>query len=88
METSVARKRKLIDLEMPVFEALTVQAGGQGLSLKAYIELLLKEEAVKRAPVIPGSVKSRRVIGLLGIAKPALERIDPHDERAQYILSK
>ena len=88
MSTMVVRKRKLIDLEIPVFEALSIQASGQGLSLKGYIELLLREEAVKRSPAIPESVSSRRVIGLLGVAKSALSRIDPNDERAQYLLSK
>ena len=88
MNAVLERKRKLIDLEMPVFDALTVQARGQGMSLKQYIEMLLKEESVKRAPAIPASVTSSRIIGLVGIAKRAVQNIDPADDRALYILSK
>lgn len=88
MQTITQRRRKLIDLDPSVFEALTVQARGKGVSLKQYIEMLLKEESQKRAPAIPESVTSPRVIGLVGIAKRALDSIDPNDDRAMYILSK
>ena len=88
MNTTIEKRRKLIDLEIPVFEALTIQAKGRGVSLKSYIESMLKEESLRRAPSIPASVKSPKVIGLLGIAKKATLSIDPNDERAQYILSK
>jgi len=88
MNTVLDRKRKLIDLEIPVFDALTIQARGQGMSLKQYIETLLKEESIKRAPAIPESVTSSRIIGLVGIAKRAVQNLDPADDRAMYILSK
>ena len=88
MEVAVERKRKLIDLEVPVFDALTVQARGRGMSLKNYIETLLKEESAKRAPSIPKTVTSPRIIGIVGIAKRSVANLDPSDDRAWYILSK
>ena len=88
MDIAVERKRKLIDLEVPVFEALTIQARGRGVSLKSYIESLLKEESAKRSPSIPKNVTSQRVIGLVGIAKRAVSKLNPEDDRARYILSK
>ena len=88
MQAVTQKRRKLIDLDPSVFEALTVQARGKGVSLKQYIEMLLKEESQKRAPAIPKSVTSPRVIGLVGIAKRVLDSIDPNDDRAMYILSK
>ena len=80
------RKRKLIDLEMPVLEALQVQALNNGVSVKSYMEQMIKEETMRRVPSIPPSVTSQKVLGLLGIARRV--KIDPEDERAQYILSK
>lgn len=88
MDIAVERKRKLIDLEVPVFDALTVQARGRGVSLKNYIETLLKEESAKRSPSIPKNVTSPRLIGLVGIAKRTVGKLDPEDDRARYILSK
>ena len=88
MQAVTQKKRKLIDIDPSVFEALTIQARGKGVSLKQYIETLLKEESQKRAPAIPESVTSPRVIGLVGIAKRVLDSIDPNDEKAMYILSK
>ena len=87
MQTVTQKRRKLIDIDPSVFEALTIQARGKGVSLKQYIETL-KEESQKRAPAIPKSVTSPRVIGLVGIAKRVLDSIDPNDDRAMYILSK
>ena len=77
MQAVTQRKRKLIDIDPSVFEALTVQARGK-----------VKEESQKRAPAVPESVTSPRVIGLVGIAKRVLDNIDPDDERAMYILPK
>lgn len=88
MDVIVERKRKLIDLEIPVFDALMVQAKGCGMSLKRYIETLLREESARRSPSIPETVTSPKVLGLLGIGKNAVLALDPDDERAQYILSK
>lgn len=86
METAV--KRKLIDIKPSVFDSLTIQARGRGVSLKRYIEELLEEESQKRESGIPSSVKDPRIIGLLGIGKRAVAALDPNDDRAQYILSK
>lgn len=86
METAV--KRKLIDIKPNVFDSLTIQARGKGVSLKKYIEDLLDEESQKNASGIPPTVKDPRIIGLLGIGKRAVAALDPNDDRAQYILSK
>ena len=88
MKQVIERKRKLIDLEAPVFDSLSLQARGQGVSLKHYIETLLKEESVKRSPAIPPSVTSPRIISLIGCAKRAVLNLDANDDKARYILSK
>lgn len=46
MKTAV--KRKLIDIKSAVFDSLMVQAKGEGLSLKKYIEALLERESQKK----------------------------------------
>ncbi|MBR4740533.1 MAG: hypothetical protein IK074_05165 [Bacteroidales bacterium] len=88
MITRIDRKRKLIDLEIPVLEALQIQAHDRGVSVKSYMEQIIKEETMRRAPSIPRTVTSPKLIGLLGIAKKVEMKIDPNDERSQYILSK
>lgn len=84
----VATKRKLIDIHPAVFDSLTILARGKNMSLKKYIESLLEDEASRRTPHIPSAVKDPRVISLVGMAKHAVNAMDPNDERAQYILSK
>ena len=86
METAV--KRKLIDIKPNVFDSLTIQARGKGVSLKKYIEDLLEKESQKKASGIPPTVKDARIIGLLGIGKRAVAALDPNYDRAHYILSK
>ena len=56
MKTAV--KRKLIDIKPAVFDSLMVQAKGEGLSLKKYIEALLERESQKSGHGIPHSVKA------------------------------
>lgn len=86
--STVAVKRKLIDLYGPVFDTLSIRAREKGVSLKKYIETLLEEEAFRNRPAIPESVSDARIINLVGIARHTLRDADPNDERLQYILSK
>ena len=55
-----AVKRKLIDIKPAVFDSLMVQAKGEGLSLKKYIEALLERESQKSGHGIPHYVKDAR----------------------------
>lgn len=86
--STVAVKRKLIDLNGPVFDALSVRAREKGVSLKKYIETLLEEDAIRHRPSIPDSVSDTRIVNLVGIARHVVQDADPNDERLQYILSK
>ena len=88
MDTSTT-KRKLIDLDMPVFTILSQQARKEGISLKKYIENLLEAEAEQRRPSVPTGVTDPRILSLIGVAKNAVENEEAEsDERLQYILSK
>ncbi|MBQ9476186.1 MAG: hypothetical protein IJU63_00175 [Bacteroidales bacterium] len=87
MET-VTVKRKLIDLKGPVVEALSLQAHRQGVSLKKYIELVLERDALQHQSELARHATDPRITGLIGIARPALKKVDPADDRAQYLLSK
>lgn len=62
-------RRKLIDLSEPTFNALSVRAKAEGVSLKKYIENLLDKEAEKTRSSIPESVTDARIINLVGVAK-------------------
>ena len=75
--------RKLIDIKPSIFEALSLEAVRQGVSLKRYIEDLLEKACPRRK--VPESGISR----LIGSALPKgkdLSAID--DDRLQYLLSK
>ena len=84
-----ATKRKLIDLELPIFTILSQEARKEGVSLKKYIENLLEAEAERRRPAVPVDVTDPRILSLVGVAKNAIENeAAESDERLQYILSK
>ena len=86
---AVVSKRKLIDIRMPVFSVLSLQASKDGVSLKKYIENLLEAEAEQRRPAVPAGVTDPRILSLVGVAKNAVENEEAEsDERLQYILSK
>ena len=86
---AVVSKRKLIDIRMPVFSVLSLQASKDGVSLKKYIENLLEAEAEQRRPAVPTGVTDPRILSLIGVAKNAVENKEAEsDERLQYILSK
>ena len=85
---NVVSKRKLIDIRMPVFSVLSLQASKAGVSLKKYIENLLEAEAERAWPAVPSEVTDPRILSLIGIAKDVDSSIDPDDDRMRYILSK
>lgn len=88
MNTSFT-KRKLIDLNLPVFTALSQQARKEGVSLKKFIENLLEAEAERRQPAVPAGVTDPRILSLVGVVKNSIENEEAgSDERLQYILSK
>ncbi|MBQ9193020.1 MAG: hypothetical protein IJ156_04805 [Bacteroidales bacterium] len=83
METAIAH-RKLIDIKPAVFEELSLQASGQGVSLKRYIENLLEEACVSRR-----AVYSPGISRLIGSAIPKGKDLSAiKDDRFQYLLSK
>lgn len=86
METSVASKRKLIDIKQPVFDALSLEASRRKLSLKRYIEELL-EDASRSSNAISGGY-SPAVARLIGSAVPKGKGRDLNDDRLRYLLSK
>lgn len=83
MNTARTLHRKLIDLKPSVFDALSIEAGRQGVSLKRLIENLL-ENACPRRERLPEGI-SRLIGSALPIDKD-LSALD--DERLQYLLSK
>ena len=83
-----AATRKLIDIKMSVFNALSHKASLKGVSLKKYIEDLLEEDSLKDAVIVPEGVTDTKVISLIGIAKPSVPLESIEDERLKYILSK
>lgn len=77
-------KRKLIDIKPAVFDALSIEASRQGVSLKRFIENLLEQSCPPvKAPVSP---KIQKLIGSAVPKDGKLERIQ--DDRLQYLLSK
>ena len=83
-----AATRKLIDIKMSVFEALSRKARLKGVSLKRYLEDLLEEDSRHGDNPVPEGVSDEKIIYLIGIAKPSVP-LDPiEDERLKYILSK
>ncbi|CAK7039138.1 MAG: hypothetical protein PEPC_01668 [Peptostreptococcus russellii] len=45
METPIQKKRKLIDIPVDAFKVLTIAALDENISLKGYLEQLVKEKA-------------------------------------------
>jgi len=89
METTIAAKRKLIDISPSVFETLSIKAKGKRMSLKRYIESLLEEDARNEDRVEIQGVSDPRILGLIGSARHRVGySADEEDERLQYILSK
>ena len=80
--------RKLIDIKLSVFEALSRKARRKGVSLKRYIEDLLEEDSRHWDNAVPEGVSDERIISLIGIAKPSVPLDSIEDERLNYILSK
>lgn len=86
---SPATTRKLIDIEAPVRERLTMKALRRGVSLKRYIEDILRDDAADEvAADVSMRVTSPKILGLIGIAKLPAGASIPDDERLKYILSK
>ena len=80
--------RKLIDIKAPVFKTLTLKARRKGVSLKRYIEDLLEEDASTEHRTAPQGVTDKKILSLIGLAKPSIRPVDLEDERLQYILNK
>ena len=83
-----ATTRKLIDIKAPTFRSLSFKAKRKGVSLKRYIEDLLEESAMSGEQPSPDGVTDRRILSLIGIAKPDISMESIEDEKLQYILSK
>ena len=80
---NAATHRKLIDINPAVFEALSLEASRQGVSLKRFIEDLLVKACPKRT--IPTTGISR----LIGSALPKDGNVSCiEDDRLKYLLSK
>ena len=89
MEASVQNHRKLIDLSGAVFETLSMEAGRQRVSLKKYIENLLRERANALDEAAGTLDISPAVLRLVGSALPAKGKVeDIEDDRLRYLLSK
>ncbi len=83
METATL-KRKLIDIKPAVFDALSIEASRQGVSLKRFIEDLLENSC----PPVKTSV-SPKIQRLIGSAVPKGKNLESiQDDRLQYLLSK
>lgn len=80
--------RKLIDIKATTFKALSLKAHNKGISLKRYIEDLLEEEASTDLKPAPWGVTDKKILSLIGVAKPAIRSENIVDERLEYILSK
>ena len=83
MERATASHRKLIDIKPAVFNALSLEAARQGISLKRHIENLLEKACPRR------EVSESGISRLIGSALPKdkdLSSID--DDRLRYLLSK
>lgn len=62
--------RKLIDIDAPVRDRLSLKALRRGVSLKRYIEDLLRDDAADEvADIASQRVTSPKILGLIGIAK-------------------
>lgn len=88
METAVKTHRKLIDIKVPVMNALSLEAQKRQVSLKKYIEDML-EESVYSGKSFGSSEFSpaiNRIIGSAKIKGMDLDKIQ--DDRLQYLLSK
>lgn len=84
METSIGAHRKLIDLKPSVFDALSLEAAREGVSLKRFIESVLEKTCIStRNEVSPGI---RRLIGSALPKNADYSKIE--DDRLQYLLSK
>ena len=84
MKTTVVKHRKLIDVKPYVFDALSLEAAREGVSLKKYIEDLLERSCRK-----PASGKSSGIARLIGSAIPRDKDISSiEDDRLKYLLSK
>ena len=84
MERVAAVHRKLIDIKPSVFDALSLEASRQGMSLKRFIETILERSCPRRE--IPGSSGISRLIGSALPKGRDLSSID--DDRFQYLISK
>lgn len=83
-----ATTRKLIDIKAPTLLALSFKAKRKGVSLKRYIEEILEETALSEDLPAPEGVTDRRILSLIGMAKPVMTPEIIEDERLSYILSK
>jgi len=83
-------RRKLIDLQQPVFESLSREAKRRNVSLKRFIENALCEMARELDEEQANELSHHAMlVKLIGSAKPANGRIeDIQDDRLQYLLSK
>lgn len=90
MGAILEQKRKLIDIRMPVFETLSMEAQRKNVSLKKFIESLLetKAEEIQQTPfsVTPPSEMLRKLIGSAGAEPLSPEELE--DERLKYLLAK
>ena len=90
METAWEHKRKLIDIRMPVFETLSMEAQRTHVSLKKLIETMLEttaEEIRQRDhSVTPQSEMLRRLVGSAKSERFSPEELE--DERLKYLLAK
>ncbi|MBP5487416.1 MAG: hypothetical protein J6Y06_07315 [Bacteroidales bacterium] len=80
--------RKLIDIKSPTILALSIKAKRKGVSLKRYIEDLLEESVTFEDLPAPKGVTDRRILSLIGMAKPVTPIESIEDEKLKYILSK
>lgn len=89
MGAAVQNHRKLIDISEAVFETLSMEAGRQRVSLKKYIESLLRERARTLDEAASMLDISPAVFRLVGSALPAKGKVeDIEDDRLRYLLSK
>ncbi|MBR4826697.1 MAG: hypothetical protein IKZ91_02295 [Bacteroidales bacterium] len=80
---NAASHRKLIDIKPTVFDALSLEAARQGVSLKRFIEDLLEKACPKRTVPMTGIGR------LIGSALPKDGDVSSiEDDRLQYLLSK
>ena len=86
---SVQTQRKLIDLSLSTIQIIGKKARSRSMSFKRYVEMLVEEDAGKSdgLETIPEEVTDKKLIGLIGIARP-LHPDAGRDDRLDYILSK